>query len=110
MPSEYTPKTEDVREGYAENRLFLTANIPLSSDGVRAEFDRWLARVKADAAAQALEEAAIPVGDALLSLARVHDSRGFSARGDAIADAARLAKDMLESRATTYRKGQTDAD
>lgn len=52
--SEYTPDTETVREQYTREQPPHIGTVSEKS----AEFDRWLERVKAEAAAEALEEEA----------------------------------------------------
>ena len=95
MP-EYTPTTEEVRTTYAV-ALFAREHGPDEhvhdsvSDG-DAEFDRWLARVKADAAAQALEDFADEQWGVIRpGRPRFHDEL------------------CVRERALAYRKEQTDA-
>lgn len=45
---EYTPTTESVREDYVRERVWVSANVSLSPDEARREFDRWLWSVKAE--------------------------------------------------------------
>ncbi|MGH3703017.1 MAG: hypothetical protein ACRDT9_00170 [Agromyces sp.] len=55
--TEYTPTTERVFAAYVDDRLADDVLNGVKSDPaeIRAEFDRWLAQVKADAAAEARE-------------------------------------------------------
>lgn len=108
--SEYTPKTEDVREAYPHGDVLPPFYDPDHEPELRArlaEFDRWLAQVKADAAAQALEEAA----ESAESMADWTENNFL--RGPNTDYAVRHNREMAEElreRAANYRKGQTDAD
>ena len=53
--TEYTPTTEQVREGYVEGMNWTSGNTDAESV---AEFDGWLAGTIAEAKAEALREAA----------------------------------------------------
>lgn len=59
MSDDYTPETEEVRETYADATC-IDLDDPAHAHGCPqdAEFDRWLASVKADAWDEAIGEAA----------------------------------------------------
>ena len=96
MPTEYTPTTENVRAWWS-----LRAE-PNDLDERHAEFDRWLAQVKAEAVAQALEEAADAVSKITL--------RGPDNRMKHASTVRDVATRVVREFAATYRKEQTDAD
>ena len=97
MPNEYTPTTKEIRAAWAawweprEDREPPTWHPD--------EFDRWLAQVRADAAAQALEDAVDEI-----DLADQYPTPGLSELHNAEA----AAEPWLRARAAEYRKGQTD--
>ena len=97
MPNEYTPTTKEIRAAWAawweprEDREPPTWHPD--------EFDRWIAQVKADAAAQALEDAA----DEVSAL-----DFGASWASSAHRWGAKQAAHRLRARAVAYRKEQTN--
>ena len=86
--SEYTPVTEEVRDRYAYDAEEHTPY--LSIEKAHAQFDRWLAthdkQTRADERRRVAEEIRVEM--------RRHDNAqvGFSAVGDAYANAARIAE------------------
>jgi hypothetical protein len=72
--SEYTPTTDTIRAGYIDARCDRTP------ERVRAEFDRWLASVKAEVAAKALEDFADEYDADPMRDPFTHDRPGLYAR------------------------------
>ena len=64
MSNEFTPTTEDARDRYADARVGVgewtrfDESVKRAVDEAYAEFNRWLAKVKAEAQVEALREVA----------------------------------------------------
>lgn len=100
--SEYTPTTEQVRrywlygvDAWANGHAALSDTPdPVTGDKPSAQFDRWLANVKAAAAPIIRADERRRVAEEIRVEMRRHDNAhiGFSAVGDAYAHAARIAE------------------
>lgn len=70
LPTKYMPTTDDVRDVWVDRKVYhlpkstRTALVPT----VQAEFDRWLETVRAEAKAEALNEAAHALDSATINI------------------------------------------
>ena len=113
MTDGYTPTTDEVCEGYVTAREGTGDIIPVevAREWAHDEFARWLSQVKAEAKAEALEEAARAVNQDLAD-------RFFAAGGEAEewtmhkrktwADGASMALHEVRNRAAAIRAASTN--
>lgn len=108
--AEYTPTLEDMRAVWVSHRAFNNFGKSFGKfweAKANAEFNRWLETVRAEAKAEALEEAAAKLEDASVSPILCWDKCGDpKCRDDIRVGAATEIQSWLRARANQYKENQ----